>query len=295
MLRAPMHHASFEPVELAARKHERALRVSVCVPARDEASTIAGVVEQALALKRGPGFVDEVIVVDDGSRDATARVARDAGASVVAAGDVLPNAPRGDGKGDAMWRSLYVSRGDLVCWMDGDVKNPEPWHITGLIGPLIVQPDIGFVKGFYRRPLDGRSTGGGRVTELMARPLIGKLFPHLGGVVQPLAGAQAGRRDLLERVPFVAGWGVELALLVDIVARFGPACLAQTDLGVVHHRNKALHALAPESAAILAVALQRAGLDGSGTWELMGFTGESRAAPSDIDVVELPPIASVRG
>jgi glucosyl-3-phosphoglycerate synthase len=237
--------------------------------------------------------VDEVVVMDDGSSDATARVAADAGAHVVAAASVLPDLCCGTGKGEVMWKSLLASSGDLVCWLDADLRNFESSFVSGLLGPLLTRPSVGFVKAFYRRPLGDDPNGGGRVTELMARPLISTFFPHLTGVVQPLGGEYAGRRRMLEQVPFVEGWGVEIGLLVDIVNRFGTAALAQVNLGVREHRNRSLSDLAPTSMAILQIALRRAGVDaGTRGHELVRYLdGAVERVP--IEVRERPPIIEV--
>ena len=154
------------------------------------------------------------------------------GSAVLAVDDILPELPRGSGKGNALWLSLFACDGDIVCWLDADVRNFGSHFVTRLVEPLLTRPEIGFVKGYYRRPLHGDATGGGRVTELMARPVISALFPHLSGFVQPLAGEYAGRRTLLETVPFVEGWGVEIGLLIDLVANFGIDRAAQVDLDV---------------------------------------------------------------
>jgi len=183
-------------------------RVSVCLPARDEEATVGPIVATIVReLVEGMGVVDEVVVVDDGSTDATAAVAAAAGAVVVAAGDVLAGVGPGTGKGEALWKSLYVATGDVLVFCDADLRDFDPAFVTGLIGPLALRGDVGFVKGFYERPV-----GGGRVTELVARPMIGLFFPELAAIRQPLGGEFAARREVLERVPFVQGYGVDLAL-----------------------------------------------------------------------------------
>jgi len=247
--------------ELVAAKDRTGTTISVCLPARNEEATVGAIVATVRRnLVDHAPLVDEVIVMDDGSEDATAEAAAWEGARVFAVKDVLPDLPRGSGKGNVLWKSLYVCEGDVIVWLDADVRNFGPHFVTRLVGPLLADPRVGFVKGFYRRPLHGEATGGGRVTELMARPLISSLFPHLAGFVQPLSGEYAGRRTLLETVPFVEGWGVEIGLLIDLVANFGIDAIAQADLDVREHRNRTLEDLGPQAMAILVTGLRRAGV-----------------------------------
>jgi glucosyl-3-phosphoglycerate synthase len=249
------HHREFPAAELADRRGSTT--ISVCLPARDEADTVGTIVRTiAQELCQRVPLVDEIIVIDDHSHDATAEVASAAGATVIDARTILPEYGDGHGKGGALWKSLYASSGDIVVWCDADVRSFSPAFVTGLVGVLLTQPDVQFVKGFYDRPLlDG--DGGGRVTELVARPLLALLFPELNSVVQPLAGEYAGRRDLLEKLPFVDGYGVDLALMVDVVRTVGLGALAQVDLGERVHRNRSLSELGPQALAVLHTALHR--------------------------------------
>ena len=176
------------------------------------------------------------------------------------ASEVLADHGQGGGKGAALWKSLYLSSGDIICWCDADIRNYDNRFILGPLGPLLMDSSIGFIKGFYQRPLREDGEGGGRVTELMARPLVASLFPHLNGLTQPLSGEYAGRTSLLRQLPFASGYGVDLALLVDLTQRFGVGVLAQVDLGARVHRNRPLTDLGPQATAILATALRRAGL-----------------------------------
>ncbi len=221
----------------------------------------------------GLPLVDELVVIDDGSTDATAAVARAAGAEVMAAAAISPGpataalppnpgalAVAAGGKGAAMWKAVHVTNGDLVVFCDADVRQFQPHFVTGLLGPLLLRDDVLFVKGFYRRPLDGRADEGGRVTELVARPLISALFPHLAALAQPLAGECAARREVLEEVPFVDGYGVDLGLVIDVAQRWGMAALAQCDLGERVHRNRPLAELGPQAMAIVQVAFSRAAM-----------------------------------
>ena len=164
----------------------------------------------------------------------------------------------GEGKGEALYKSVAAARGDLIAWCDADIRDFAAHFVVGLVGPLLTRSDISFVKGFYDRPLDGSPHGGGRVTELMARPVIAALFPHLASIVQPLSGEYAGRRSLLERLPFVQGYGVDLGLLIDIAEVEGTEAIAQVDLGLRRHRNRSLEELGPQALAVLQTALGRA-------------------------------------
>jgi glucosyl-3-phosphoglycerate synthase len=236
--------------------------VSVVMPARDEEATV-GMIAAAIrsALIETVPLVDEIIVVDSRSVDGTAAAARAAGASVVSQDDVTQGLPPMHGKGDAMWAGLAVASGDIVAFIDADVDPFDPRFVTSLIGPLLTDPAISFVKGFYHRPLTSggysEPDGGGRVTELLARPLLNLFWPDLAGFVQPLAGEAAGRRELLARVPFVSGYGVEIAMLVDLLGLAGLDALAQVDLGVRAHRNQSNEALGQMSAQILLTAWSR--------------------------------------
>jgi glucosyl-3-phosphoglycerate synthase len=283
--------------ELAAlvdRKVQLGQAVSVCLPARDEAGTVGAIVTAVRGELVAGGLVDEVVVLDDGSRDGTAEAARAAGGLVYAVADVLSDLPAGEGKGNALWKSLYVTNGDLVCFLDADVRNFEPHFVTRLLAPLLEDPAVGFVKGHYARPLDGRPRGGGRVTELMARPLLNALFPPLAGIRQPLGGEYAARRELLEVLPFVEGWGVELGLLIDVADRFGMEAIAEADLGVREHRNRDLDALAPQAMAVLLTGLRRAGVapvDVASTLVRVDDTGSPTLVP--VPVRERPPMVTV--
>lgn len=234
---------------------KRGRTVSVCIPARDERSTVGAVVDAVrdahLDEAGGSGLVDEVLVVDDGSVDGTASAARGAGATVV-------RLDGGGGKGAAMRTGLEASGGDLVVYLDADVQNTTGAFVSGLVGPLLTEEGLVLVKGCYARPLGDAPTGGGRVTALMARPLIEVLFPWLSGVHQPLAGETAAPRWVLEKLEFEPGYGVELGLLIDVARRFGVGAIAQVDLGSRVHRNRQLDELRPQAVSVLRAALARA-------------------------------------
>jgi glucosyl-3-phosphoglycerate synthase len=293
MLRS-FDYREFPTARLMAAKRGR--RVSVCLPARNEAATIGPTVtaiQQALMVD--PALVDELVVMDDGSTDGTAEIAEAAGATVVTASEVLPEYGTEHGKGQAMWRAMHVTSGEMVAFCDADIDRFDPGFILGLLGPLMTRDDVCFVKGYYDRPLDGRPGEGGRVTELMARPLISVFFPHLAGLHQPLAGECAARRDILEAVPFVGGYGVDLGLLIDVSERFGSASLVQCDLGVRIHRNRPLAELGVQALAILQLALVRAGLCESNAaafgWTTHLMRPGAEAVP--VTLVERPPLIEV--
>ncbi|HSP03235.1 MAG TPA: glucosyl-3-phosphoglycerate synthase [Acidimicrobiales bacterium] len=250
-------HGDFAPTDVAARKGD--LTVAVCLPARDEEATVGTIVETLRHdLQEVVALVDELVVVDDHSEDATARVAQDAGARVVDARTTLP-AVTGAGKGAALWKSLHETTSDLVVWVDADITEFSSHFAAALIGTLVENPEVSFVKGAYDRPLV-EGEGGGRVTELVARPALAMLFPELTVVAQPLAGEYGGRRALLETLPFVQGYGVDIALLIDAHASVGMAGLAEVDLGVRRHRNRTIGQLGPQGAEVLRAALVRAGV-----------------------------------
>ena len=281
--------AEYDPVALAAAKGSTT--VSVCLPARDEEATVGPIVATIRReLVDAIGLVDEVVVIDDHSSDRTAAVAAQAGARVVQAASVLPDHGPGHGKGGALWKSLHVSTGDVVVWCDADVHDFDCRFVYGLLGPLLQDPDVSFVKGFYERPLDGQARGGGRVTELVARPLLTMLFPDLADVVQPLSGEYAGRRRVLEAVPFVEGYGVDIGLLIDIARREGVGSLAQVDLGQRVHRNRQLHELSPMAAQVLQAMLRRAA---PGLVPDRFVMRPPELAPVEISYRERPPLAGV--
>jgi glucosyl-3-phosphoglycerate synthase len=230
--------------------------VSLCIPCRDEAATIGSLVSIIRSeLMRKVPFVDELIVVDDRSTDDTAAVATSAGAKVVSINDVHAKYGEGHGKGNVLWASLAASSGDFVVWIDGDITSFEPHWITRLLAPMLDDESVALVKAVFHRPT--QLGGGGRTTELVARPLFSLYYPELAGLHQPLAGEYAGRRAVLEQLPFVQGWGVEVAMLIDIARRYGPEAIAQIDLGTREHRHRGLHSLSVQAAEVMATLLAR--------------------------------------
>jgi glucosyl-3-phosphoglycerate synthase len=256
------HHSDFDLPRLLEHKAEP---VTVVLPAREVADTIGEIVERLRGLDP---LIDQVLVVDAESSDGSADVAARAGADVYQESELMPEFGQVLGKGDAMWRALSVARGELVVYLDSDTRDFSPHFALGLLGPLLCDPDVRFVKGFFRRPYrrpDGTDlpAEGGRVTELTARPLLSAFFPELAGFVQPLAGEVAARRTLFERIPFASGYAVETAMLLharDILG--GTGGMAQVDLDVRLNRHQSLRDLAPMSYAVLGVILDRLRADG---------------------------------
>jgi glucosyl-3-phosphoglycerate synthase len=245
--------------ELLARKGSNS--ISVVLPARDEQETVGAIVGTIRdELMERVALVDEIVVIDSRSTDDTAAVAAAAGADVIAQDDVLPYLGPLSGKGEALWKSLAVTRGDLIVFVDADLRNFTPAFVSSLLGPLLTDPAVAYVKACYDRPLvsGGLVTGGGgRVTELVARPLINLHWPLLAAVMQPLGGEYAGRRTLLERLPFVTGYGVELGLLLDVLEVAGLDAMAQVDLGRREHSHQSTEALGAMSSQIMLTAWSR--------------------------------------
>jgi len=279
------------PDILAAK---RGRTVSVVLPALDEERTVGTVVASVRPLLGG--VVDELVVVDSGSADTTAEVAAAAGARVVRREDVLPELEPRPGKGEVLWRSLAATTGDVVVFLDSDLVDPDPSFVPSLLGPLLTEDGVHLVKGFYRRPLRLESTGGGRVTELLARPVLSALRPALADLVQPLGGEYAGTREFLESVPFAGGYGVEIGLLLDAEERYGLDGLAQVNLGVRKHRNRSLLQLGVMSRQILGTALARCGMPGEETARFTQFvqvSGEWVPDVSEVPVRDRPPMREV--
>jgi glucosyl-3-phosphoglycerate synthase len=248
--------------ELVAMKTGRT--ISVCLPARNEQETVGPIVASIVEELTGPsgsGLVDQVIVFDDDSSDDTAIVSKEAGADVVSVADVLLSEPPGSGKGNVMWRSLAACTGDIIVWCDTDLRSFTTDYVTRLVAPLLDDPELALVKAYYERPVDISGNGGGRTTELVARPMLSMFFPPLATVRQPLGGEVAATRALLEQLPFVESYGVESAMLIDTYRHVGLSRMAQVDLGIRTHRHRSLVSLSEQSSEIIAVILSRAGLD----------------------------------
>jgi glucosyl-3-phosphoglycerate synthase len=291
-------YPDWTPKCLVAAKAGR--RVSVVLPALDEEATVGGVVAAVRPLLGT--LVDELVVVDSGSTDATAARAAAAGARVVPRDAVLPEVPVRAGKGEVLWRSLAATSGDLVVFLDSDLVDLGPDFVTHLLGPLLTVEHVALVKGFYARPLrisenDAALTGGGRVTELTARPALAALRPELSGVVQPLGGEYAATRELLESLPFAAGYGVEIGLLLDTHRTRGLDAIAQVDLGVRKHRHRSLRALGATAAEVLDAVLRRCVPGHPGSDPLTQFVpvdGDWLPDEQGVATTDRPPLATLR-
>jgi glucosyl-3-phosphoglycerate synthase len=280
------HHSAYTPEQIADERAGRGLSVSVCLPARECAGTVGQIVT-ALGELRGAGVIDELVVVDAASADGTADVAWRAGAEVWQEAELMPSYGPVLGKGDAMWRALSVLGGELVCFLDADTQHFSAHFATGLLGPLICEPGVSFVKAFYRRPIAqgdlSDAEGGGRVNHLMARPALQLFYPQLAEIRQPLAGEMAARRELLERLPFATGYGVEIGMLIDVWREVGLEGIAQVDLDEHHNRHQPLSALTPMALTVLATIARRLGQD-----------GRLEHVPSEHAPLERPPLAGLR-
>ncbi|MGH3723947.1 MAG: glucosyl-3-phosphoglycerate synthase [Mycobacterium sp.] len=282
--------------QLIAAKKGRT--VSVVLPALNEQETVAAVVDTISPLLGG--LVDELIVLDSGSTDDTAIRAVAAGARVVSREQALPEVPPTPGKGEVLWRSVAATTGDLIAFVDSDLIDPDPMFVPHLLGPLLLHQGLHLVKGFYRRPLKVSgaedANGGGRVTELVARPMLAALRPELSCVVQPLGGEYAGTRELLSQVPFAPGYGVEIGLLIDTYDRLGLGSIAQVNLGVRSHRNRPLVELGVMSRQVMATMLSRCGIPDSGVGITQFFADGDGFTPrsSTVSLEDRPPMNTLR-
>lgn len=305
--RRTFHHSRFDLGGLVEAKERQEVSISACIPTLNEAGTIGPTVStiRRELIERMP-LVDEVVVVDSRSEDGTARVAEEEGAVVVQDSEVLPGLEPASGKGEALWKSLFVLKGELIVWLDADIENFDPRFVYGPLGPLLTDPEIGYVKAFYDRPIkigdEIAPAAGGRVTELTARPLLNMFWPHLSGLIQPLSGEYAGRRSVLEQVPFLTGYGVELAMLIDVAERFGVEAIAQVDLDVRVHRNHDIPALSRMAFAVLQAAIRRLVAAGRITlaeelrtsYLQMRQEGDARELErTDLKLIERPPAATI--
>lgn len=262
------HHSQFlDAQRLAELKIASAQTVSVCIPTLNEAETIAEIVTTIRSELCGRiPLVDEILVIDSGSSDATAELARAAGATVFLSSEIVPETGSHIGKGENLWKALHAARGSILCYIDGDIANFHPRFVTGLLGPLLSDPEIDYVKAYYERPLAmgdaTHSNGGGRVSEILVRPMISLFYPELSEILQPLSGEYAARRSLLETLAFPTGYGVEIAHLIDLAKAGKLPSIAQTDLEKRIHRNRDNGDLGDTAFAILRVIFRRLERDG---------------------------------
>ncbi|MFH5212152.1 glucosyl-3-phosphoglycerate synthase [Antrihabitans sp. NCIMB 15449] len=282
--------------DLVAAKNGRT--VSVVLPALNEEQTVAGVIDTIHPLLGG--LVDELIVLDSGSTDETADRARAAGAKVISREQAVPELAPVPGKGEVLWRSLAAATGDIIAFIDSDLINPDPAFVPKLLGPLLTVEGIHLVKGYYRRPLQHggsvESNGGGRVTELVARPLLAAMRPDLSSVLQPLGGEYAGTRELMASVPFAPGYGVEIGLLLDTYDKLGLHAIGQVNLGVRKHRNRPLADLGVMSRQIVGTMLGRCGIKDSGA-ALQQFPLEGEVftpVSTEVSLSDRPPMNNLR-
>jgi glucosyl-3-phosphoglycerate synthase len=283
--------------KLISAKRATGSSVSVVLPALNEEETVGEIVAVIRHdLMQQVPLVDEIVVIDSGSTDRTSEVAAAAGARVVHRDEILPRIPTVPGKGEVLWRSLLVTSGDIVCFIDADLKEFSSDFVSGIVGPLLTEPGVDLVKAMYDRPLGSAAGQGGRVTELMARPLLNMHWPQLAGFVQPLGGEYAARRSLLEQLPFPVGYGVELGMLVDALHLVGLDALAQVDVGVRKHRHQDGRALGRMSAAIYRTAQLRLARGHLIRPALTQFErGEDGFEPRtySVDTEERPPMADI--
>jgi len=258
------HHSDFRDLrELVEAKEKAGVTISLCIPTLNEESTIGKevVIFRSELMQRYP-LIDEFAVIDSGSTDKTLEVAANFGADTYLASDILPNLPEKRGKGENLWKAIYQLKGDIIVYIDADIKNIHPRFVYGLVGPLIHRPEIKYVKAFYDRPLASsqgiRPSGGGRVTEILIRPLFSLFFPELTAIIQPLSGEYAVRREVLERIPFPIGYGVETSHLIDVYSLYDLNAFGQTDLDQRVHRNQPTRSLGKMAFGILQTFLSRA-------------------------------------
>ena len=263
LARNTFHHGEFwDIIKLVEEKEKKGMTISLCIPTLNEEKTIGKevLILRSELMERYP-LVDEFAVIDSGSSDRTLEVAKNYGADVYLASDILPEVGDKRGKGENLWKAIHQLKGDVICYVDADISNIHPRFVYGLVAPLIKQEEVQYVKAFYDRPLNYssglRSSGGGRVTEILIRPLFSLFYPELTNVIQPLSGEYAARREVLEMIPFPIGYGVETSHLLDLYEKFGLDAFAQTDLDRRVHRNQTTNALGKMSFGILQTFFNR--------------------------------------
>ena len=302
------HHSAFADLkDLVERKEKAGLSISLCIPTLNEESTIGKeVVIFKSELMNRCHLLDEIAVIDSGSEDRTLEVASSFGADTYLSSDILPEEGIKRGKGENLWKAIHQLKGDIIVYVDADIKNIHHRFVYGLVGPLIHRPEVSYVKAFYDRPLafsdSVRPSGGGRVTEILTRPLFSLFFPELTGIIQPLSGEYAVRRDVLEQIPFPVGYGVETSHLIDVYTSRGLKAFAQTDLDQRVHRNQETRSLGKMSFGILQSFLNRLKRDGTLQWEgefqtvLRQFQARNETYETvehDIPEYERPPMITI--
>jgi len=308
LLKKTWHHSKFSDISaLVSLKEKKKLKISLAFPTLNEEATIGKeiLIIRTELMDRYP-LLDEIAVIDSGSKDNTRKVAEQFGAKVFSSRLILPKYGSYKGKGENLWKSLYVLEGDIIVWVDADISNISPKFVYGLLGPLLEDDQLGYVKAFYERPIRSSkgitSSGGGRVTEILVRPLFSQFFPELARFIQPLSGEYAGRRELLEKLPFSVGYGVELGHLIDILEMDGIEALAQVDLDMRIHRNQTTEALGRMSFGILHTFFARAEKYGKskliselGDYHIsLERSGEEHSiVKTEISVVERPPMITL--
>ena len=302
------HHSEYADIDALVRsKESQGLKVSVCLPTMNVVETVGEclrVIREELVERHS--LIDQLCVIDSRSGDGTIEAARAEGAQVFFDDEILTGVEPASGKGEALWKSLFALEGDIIVWVDSDIENMHPRFVYGLVGPLLAQPEVGYVKAFYERPLkegaELRPSGGGRVTELTVRPMFNLFYPELAGLVQPLSGEYAGRRSVLESVPFFTGYGVEAGLLLDILDSYGQGAIAQTDVEVRIHHNQQIPALSKMSFGIMQTLFKRLETDGKvelqvdlpSVYNTIRHEGTSYSLEQvEVKIVERPPIATI--
>lgn len=301
-------HGEFSDIRgLMELKKKSGVTISVCLPTLNVASTVGAITRVfRTELMERYGLIDQLAIIDSRSTDGTQEIATEEGAEVYYDDEIFTGLEPASGKGEALWKSQHVLSGDIIAWIDSDIMNPHPRFVYGIVGPLLAHPDINYVKGFYERPiLEGdvwKKTGGGRVTELVVRPVLNLFFPELSALIQPLSGEYAGRRSVLESIPFFTEYGVESGLLIDICRKYGLNSIAQVDLEVRHHQNQSIEKLAMMSFGVQQALFRR--LSDTGKIELKEepdktfkvikqLYGAREIEEIVIDVIERPPIIEI--
>ncbi len=302
------HHSSFSDLkDLVAQKEKANLSISLCIPTLNEERTIGKevVIFKSELMNRYP-LLDEIAVIDSGSEDRTLEIASSFNVDTYLSSDILPEEGFKRGKGENLWKAIYQLKGDIIVYIDADIKNIHPLFVYGLIGPLIRRPEVSYVKAFYDRPLafseSVRPSGGGRVTEILTRPLFSLFFPELTAIIQPLSGEYAVRRTVLESIPFPVGYGVETSHLIDVYKAYGMEAFAQTDLDKRVHRNQETRDLGKMSFGILQSFLKRLKKEGTLQWEgefqtvlrqFQARQAEYESIEHDIPEYERPPMINI--